>query len=109
LVFYLNDLEVRRYASQGQHRTFGMALKLAQFFYLEDVLQERPLLLLDDVFDHLDEQRAAAFLRLIGSEVVGQSILTATRRAPFAEVVSFDGTRNASLYVENGVVTPDAA
>src|SRR5690606_27788115 len=77
MVFRLNDFEVRRYASQGQHRTFGMALKLAQFFYLHDRLEEMPLLLLDDVFDTLDARRTKAFLDLLQSDAVGQSLITA--------------------------------
>jgi DNA replication and repair protein RecF len=90
LVFRLGELEVRRYGSQGQHRTFGMALKLAQFFYLQDRLEEAPLLLLDDAFGKLDAERTAAFLELLKSGEVGQSLVTATERAPFEPVVPFE-------------------
>lgn len=71
---------VRRYGSQGQHRTFGMALKLAQYDYMHDATGERPLLLLDDVFDNLDPGRISAFLEILESDTVGQSITTAARR-----------------------------
>ncbi|MEQ9103416.1 MAG: DNA replication/repair protein RecF [Rhodothermales bacterium] len=71
---------VRRYGSQGQHRTFGMALKLAQYDYLHEALDERPVLLLDDVFDNLDPGRIRAFLNILQSDAVGQSITTAARR-----------------------------
>lgn len=71
---------VRRYGSQGQHRTFGMALKLAQYDYLHEALDERPVLLLDDVFDNLDPGRIRAFLNILQSNAVGQSITTAARR-----------------------------
>jgi DNA replication and repair protein RecF len=102
LVFCLDDLEVRRYGSQGQHRTFGMALKLAQYFYLRDRLDERPLLLLDDAFGKLDAERTAVFLRLLQSEAIGQSIITATRRAPFAETVDFAAPSHRSLLMTAG-------
>jgi DNA replication and repair protein RecF len=76
----LDELPVRRYASQGQHRTFGMALKLAQYDYLQERGRERPILLLDDVFDNLDPARIEAFLAILGSEAIGQSVTTAARR-----------------------------
>ncbi len=106
LVFRLNGLLVRRYASQGQHRTFGMALKLAKYFYLQERTGESPLLLLDDVFDHLDRRRSEAFLDLLQSSRIGQTVITATDRTPFAGAVRFDGASNRSLFVENGSVRP---
>lgn len=110
LVFKLNGLEVRRYASQGQHRTFGMALKLAQYFYLRDRLEESPLLLLDDVFDNLDRARTDAFLDLLQSDQVGQSIITAARRDLFADAVPFERDEHGLITVRDGAVigTPAA-
>ncbi|NBB73782.1 MAG: DNA replication and repair protein RecF [Bacteroidetes bacterium] len=99
LVFRLNDLEVRRYGSQGQHRTFGMALKLAQYFFLGDRLDEQPVLLLDDAFGKLDPERSAVFLELLQSDAIGQSVITATRRAPFAETVNFDRPAHCAIQI----------
>jgi len=89
LIFRLDDLEVRRYGSQGQHRTFAMALKLAQFFYLDDRADTTPLLLLDDAFGKLDARRTEVFLDLLRSDAVGQSLITATRHGPFSEALDF--------------------
>lgn len=100
LVFRLDDLEVRRYGSQGQHRTFGMALKLAQYFFLGDRLEEPPILLLDDAFGKLDPARSAVFLELLRSEAIGQSIVTATRRAPFEEGIDFGGGPHRAIAIE---------
>lgn len=97
LIFELNGFDVRRFASQGQHRTLGMALKLAQYFYLHDRLDETPILLLDDIFDHLDVGRTEAVLSLLDGEQVGQSILTATRSNPFTGQLTFDGSKNRLL------------
>ena len=102
LVFRLNDFEVRRYASQGQHRTFGMALKLAQYFYLYDRLDESPLFLLDDVFDTLDAQRTQAFLTLLQSDVIGQSIITAAQKEAFEGLVPFDQAVHQVVFVQKG-------
>lgn len=80
LEMYLDEMPVRRFASQGQHRTFGMALKLAQYDYLKERSAERPILLLDDVFDNLDPARIGVFLDILDSDVIGQSITTAARK-----------------------------
>ncbi|MEM6782728.1 MAG: DNA replication and repair protein RecF [Bacteroidota bacterium] len=104
IVFRLNGFEVRPYASQGQHRTFGLALKLAKFFYLKDRLDETPLLLLDDVFGTLDVKRARVVLALLRSDAVGQSLLTAARADAFADLIDFDGATHRHLRVEGGRV-----
>ncbi|NBB86331.1 MAG: DNA replication and repair protein RecF [Bacteroidetes bacterium] len=109
LVFRLNDLEVRRYASQGQHRTFGMALKLAKYFYLREQAGELPLLLLDDVFDTLDARRTRAFLDLLETDEVGQSLITAAQRALLDGVLSFEAPGNQTVYVEGGTVHAESA
>lgn len=103
-VFRLNDMKVRRYGSQGQHRTFGMALKLAKHFYLREHLEEHPVLLLDDVFGDLDSHRTEVFLGLLDSELVGQSILTAVEAGSFEEAVPFEDGPHAVLRVSDGAV-----
>ena len=105
LIFTLNNMEVRRYASQGQHRTFGVALKLAQFFYLKSRVDETPILLLDDLFGNLDEKRTQVFLDLLDSDVVGQSLITAAQRTPFDQNLSFDNDLNQALFVQAGSVS----
>lgn len=108
LIFQLNDLEVRRYGSQGQHRTFGMALKLAQYFFLHDRLEEQPLLLLDDAFGKLDPERSAVFLELLQSDTMGQSLITATRHAPFAETIDFEQNRHRAICIHHEVAAASA-
>lgn len=97
LVFRLNDLEVRRYASQGQHQTFGMALKLAQYFYLQEKLGAPPILLLDDLFGNLDEKRTRIFLEMLQTDTVGQCLITAAQDRPFKTSMHFDGTIHRTL------------
>jgi len=99
LIFRLDNLEVRRYGSQGQHRTFAMALKLAQYFYLDDRHDTTPLLLLDDAFGKLDARRTTVFLDLLRSDAIGQSLVTATQCSPFAERLDFDGAACRALRV----------
>lgn len=76
--FRLNGLDMRSFASQGQHKTFVIALKMAEFRYLRERCGETPLLLLDDVFAELDDERTARVVAYV--ENVGQAFLTSTHR-----------------------------
>jgi DNA replication and repair protein RecF len=118
VAFRLGGFDVRPYASQGQHRTVGLALRLATFLYLTDRLDGTPLLLLDDVFGTLDARRAAIVLDLLRSDAVGQSVLTAARPEAIAERVPFGEGEHRAFAVVNGrvaeavpgsVLTGDAA
>ena len=100
LIFRLDDLEVRRYGSQGQHRTFAMALKLAQYFYLDDRSDTTPLLMLDDAFAELDDRRTEVFLGLLQSDAVGQSLITATARRAFDQGLDFGDDAHSALPVK---------
>lgn len=76
ICFTINDLDVRSYASQGQHKTILVALKLAEFLYLKERCNETPILLLDDAFSELDSQRVQGLLA--NTADFGQVFLTAT-------------------------------
>ena len=105
LTFRIEDFEVRRYASQGQHRTFGMAIKLAQYFYLSDRLEEAPILLLDDVFDPLDKKRTEVFLSLLTSDAIGQALITGAESDVFTSIIPFDQSEHLLQRVDGGSVT----
>jgi DNA replication and repair protein RecF len=85
----LNGNSLQQFASQGQHKTFLIALKLAEFLYMRERGGEAPLLLLDDVFSELDQHRAERILRRIGD--LGQSIITATDERSFHGAVPWNG------------------
>lgn len=75
--------EAKDYASQGQHKTLLVAMKLAEFEYLREATRETPMLLFDDVFSELDDDRARAVLALAASGVLGQTFITTTEAARF--------------------------
>ena len=100
VTFRLGAFDVRRYASQGQHRTFGVALRLAQFFYLRDLAGETPVLLLDDLFGSLDPARTRLLLELLTRGDVGQSIVTHPDLAPVEALVPFDDVLHRAIAVE---------
>jgi DNA replication and repair protein RecF len=104
LTFRLDGLEVRRFASQGQHRLFALALRMAQYFYIGRRLEEQPLLLLDDLFGNLDERRVKLVMALLQSDAVGQSLVTATGRSPYDRLAPFAGPPHTLFAVCDGRV-----
>ena len=75
-IFQINRLHAKNFASQGQHKTFLVALKLAEFFYLKNRCNETPILLLDDVLSELDEYRCRRLLEAVAN--TGQVFITST-------------------------------
>lgn len=78
LSFYVNGQPVKDYGSQGQQKTFVIALRLAQYELLATHTGKAPLLLLDDIFDKLDLSRMKSIAEILDSEVGGQVFLTDT-------------------------------
>ena len=74
LLFMLNGKEIKKYASQGQLRTFLISLKLAQQRFYYETLEEQPVCLLDDIFSELDASRTADIFSILGT--CGQTIIT---------------------------------
>ncbi|MBN8586925.1 MAG: DNA replication and repair protein RecF [Rhodothermia bacterium] len=105
IIFMMNKLEIRRFASHGQHRTFGLTLQLAKYFFLEEQMNEKPLLLLDDIFGDLDAKRSKIFLDLLHSEQIGQCIITAVEEKTFSAVVSFGDTENQRFHITHRLNT----
>jgi DNA replication and repair protein RecF len=104
IVFYLDDFELRKFGSQGQHRLFALSLKLAQLTYFSDKLDELPIFLLDDVFGDLDERRTDVLLKAL-AEQAGQTFITSANPVHFSDVISFDDEKNAAFTVNDAVVT----
>ena len=105
LVFKLDGRKVRRFASTGQHRSFAIALKLAQYYYLDSRLEEKPLLLLDDVFDSLDPKRTEVILDWLKDHSTGQSLLTAADAVRLRTNVMRWGSPNQCIHIHCGEVS----
>ena len=78
-VFNIADYPVKKYGSQGQQKSFVIALKLAQFEIIHQETSIKPLLLLDDIFDKLDDHRIAQLTKLVVAQTFGQLFLTDAR------------------------------
>lgn len=84
LHFTLNNKDVRYYGSQGQHRLFSFALKMAQLFYYEDELEDLPIFLMDDVFGDIDKEKIGIILTMLSSHK-GQLFITAANETLFKD------------------------
>ena len=83
---------MKREGSQGQNKTFVIALKLAQFDFLKRTSSNTtPLLLLDDIFDKLDADRVSRIVRLVASEDYGQIFITSTSGDILRQVIAQTG------------------
>lgn len=78
LEFKINHLSLKKFASQGQQKSYLLSLKLAQYQYIKDKKHTKPLLLLDDVYDKLDETRFNKLIELVKGEEFGQVFITDT-------------------------------
>ena len=78
LLFQLDGFSIKKIGSQGQQKTFLMALKLAQFDFMKAALGYKPMLLLDDVFDKLDDSRVEQLMTLVDQHHFGQIFITDT-------------------------------
>ncbi len=98
--FYINDMNVRFFGSQGQQRTVVLALKLAEIHLVQEKIKEPPVLLLDDVLSELDRSRQ---LQLLGEITDVQTIVTCTGMEEF---VNYRGEKNSQnvFLVKNGTV-----
>jgi len=76
----LDEQLIRRVGSQGQNKTYLIALKLAQYAYIAENGVTKPILLLDDIFDKLDANRVEKIINLVGEDRFGQIFITDTNR-----------------------------
>ena len=99
----LGEYPLKQVGSQGQQRTFVLAMKLAQALYLADSTGEAPILLLDDIFDRLDSERVERIVAMVQGEQFGQIFITDTDRQHLTEIIQ-PGPDAKIFHVENGQI-----
>lgn len=105
LEFTLDGHLMKREGSQGQNKTYVIALKLAQFDFLKRTgAQTTPLLLLDDIFDKLDAQRVEQIVRLVSSDNFGQIFITDTNRDHLDQILSTTTLDYKIFHVSQGEI-----
>jgi DNA replication and repair protein RecF len=80
LIFTIAGMPLKKFGSQGQQKSFLIALKLAQYAYLQKHKGFKPLLLLDDIFDKLDDDRMRKLMEMVSHRDFGQIFITDTGR-----------------------------
>jgi DNA replication and repair protein RecF len=105
LEFMLGGHPMKREGSQGQNKTFVIALKLAQFDFLKRTnSRTTPLLLLDDIFDKLDAQRVEQIVKLVAGDDFGQIFITDTNRDHLDQILSASSHDYKIFHVDNGEI-----
>lgn len=87
LLFEMNSVLIKKIGSQGQQKSFLISLKLAQMSLVKELTNKTPILLLDDIFDKLDDTRVAQLIKLVNQENFGQIFITDTHRERTESVV----------------------
>jgi DNA replication and repair protein RecF len=101
----INGMDVQRFASQGQHKTLLVAMKIAEYSYMRERHSETPMFLLDDVFSELDMGRVHRILAFAGG--LGQVMITTTEETVFGRSVAW-GNHNRRFTVEHGTCRQEA-
>ncbi|MCW2120202.1 DNA replication/repair protein RecF [Flavobacterium sp. 7A] len=78
LLFEIDEHPIKKFGSQGQQKSYLIALKLAQFDFLKKQSGVKPLLLFDDIFDKLDENRVSKIIEMVNSDAFGQLFISDT-------------------------------
>jgi len=78
LAFQIDHYPIKKFGSQGQQKSFLIALKLAQFEFVKKQSGEKPILLFDDIFDKLDETRVSKIIEMVNQEEFGQLFISDT-------------------------------
>lgn len=98
----VNGMPMQQFASQGQHKTMLIAMKIAEYQYLKERRDENPIMLLDDVFSELDERRCRRLIESV--EELGQTLITTTEESVFHDAIHWND-ENRKFRVEHGTVT----
>ena len=100
----LGDFPIKKEGSQGQNKTYLVALKLAQFDFLKRTGRTIPLLLLDDIFDKLDASRVEQIVKLVARDSFGQIFITDTNREHLDRILQKVGSDYKIFRVDQGVI-----
>ncbi len=103
-LFTINESELKKFGSQGQQKSFLIGLKLAEFQILAKETGKKPLLLLDDIFDKLDDNRITQLMVLVSQGSFGQIFITDARSGRSREILKEGNIKARVFEVDNGSV-----
>jgi len=105
LLFTIGTYPLKKFGSQGQQKSFVIALKLAQFDYTASIMGQKPVLLFDDIFDKLDDFRVSKLIQLVSDERFGQVFITDTQRQRIERLFEDSRIDHRIFRVESGNVS----
>jgi DNA replication and repair protein RecF len=104
LIFTIKGHPVKKFGSQGQQKSFLIALKLAQYEWLKRHLNVNPVLMLDDIFDKLDNDRVQKLMELVSQQHFGQVLVTDTDPTRIQAIFKESGFDSKNFIVNNGEI-----
>lgn len=103
LVFKIKSHSVKKFGSQGQQKSYLIALKFAQYDYLKSNYGVKPILLLDDIFDKLDEDRVSQIVKMVTDAELGQMCISDTHPQRTEEVVKKNASQFKMINLEHEI------
>jgi DNA replication and repair protein RecF len=103
LLFNIDGYPVKKYGSQGQQKSFVIAIKLAQFEFTRRIKQFKPILLFDDIFDKLDDERVKQIIELVSENNFGQVFITDTQRSRIEQIFKIVTIDHNIFDIEDGI------
>jgi DNA replication and repair protein RecF len=107
LILTLDGLPIKRIGSQGQQKTYLVALKLAQFDFIKAMNNTLPIFLFDDIFDKFDEKRVTQIIKLVAEEHFGQIFISHTDPLRTKEIMHEIGAGYKFFHIEKGAVVQE--
>ena len=104
MIFKMNNYPIKKIGSQGQQKSFLIALKLAQFEFMYNEIHYKPILLLDDIFDKLDNTRVEQLLDLVKRNKFGQVFITDTNFERTQSILSNTKVPFQIFHVKDGEI-----
>jgi DNA replication and repair protein RecF len=104
LLFSIHGIPLKKFGSQGQQKSFLIALKLAQYSFLNQKKGFKPLLLLDDIFDKLDEHRVTKLMEMVSRDDFGQIFITDTSKERVERIFNDIGINITLFEIDKGLV-----
>ena len=102
ILFEMNEYPIKKIGSQGQQKSFLIALKLAQFEFIKHQIGFKPILLLDDIFDKLDDNRVFKLISFVNKGVFGQVFITDTHAERSEDILTKSNIPYSIFLIENG-------
>jgi len=102
IILSLGDYVVRKVASQGQKKSFLIAMKFAQFSMLKSINGDTPILLLDDIFDKLDKDRVNNIIDIVSSDIFSQIFISDTNREHIDDILVSKQMEYSLITIKDG-------